>query len=80
MRQPTHRLTCPELSAHVVEALLGIDLGRGRWLRRQLKHRRLLTLTSLRQENNAPIRKFERIMVHPRIVLVHLSKDCRRVT
>ena len=33
------------LSAHVGDALLGICLGRGRWLRRQLKHRCLLTLT-----------------------------------
>ena len=37
--------SCPELSAYVGDALLGICLGSGRWLRRQLKHRCLLTLT-----------------------------------
>ncbi len=38
-------MICPELSADVGDALLGIFLNGGRWLRRQLKHRRLLTLT-----------------------------------
>ncbi len=33
-----------ELSAHVGDALLGIRLGRGHWLRRQLKHCCRLTL------------------------------------
>ena len=28
----------------------------------------------------APIRKFQRIMVPPRFVLIHLSENCRRVT
>ena len=37
--------SCPELSAHVGGALLGICFGRGLWLRRQLKHRCLLPFT-----------------------------------
>ena len=79
MRQPTHSLIRSELLAHVIEALLGIDFGRGRWLRRQLKHRCFLIHHQLCQQNNAPIRKFERIVMDPRIVVVHLSEDCRRV-
>ena len=35
----------PKLSAYVGDALLGICFGRVLWLRRQLKHRRLLTFT-----------------------------------
>jgi len=34
-----------ELSAHGGDAFLGICLGRCGWLRRQLKHRRYLTLS-----------------------------------
>ena len=71
--------SCRKLSAYVSDALLGICFGRGHWLRRQLKHRCFLTLTQFCQENNAPIRKFERIMVLHRLVLIHLSEDCRSV-
>ena len=35
--------SCPELLAYVGNELLRICLGRGRWLRRQLKHRCFLT-------------------------------------
>jgi hypothetical protein len=70
---------CPKPSAYVGDALLGIGFGRGRWLRWQLKHRCLLTLTQCCQENNAPIRKFERIVVLHRFVLIHLTEDCRRM-
>ena len=42
VRQPTQVIR-PELSAYVGNALLRICLGRGRWLRRQLKHRCFLT-------------------------------------
>ena len=70
----------PKLSAYVGDAPLGICLGRGRRLRWQLKHRCLLTLTQCCQENNAAIRKFERVMVLLLFVLIHLPKDCRRVT
>ena len=68
--------SCRKLSAYVGDALLGICFGRGHWLRRQLKHRCFLTLAQFCQENNAPIRKFERIMVLHRFVLIHLSEDC----
>jgi hypothetical protein len=37
--------SCPRLSAYVGDALLSICFGRARWLRWQLKHRCLLTLT-----------------------------------
>ena len=70
----------PELSVYVGDALLGICFGSDRWLRGQLKHRCLLTFAQFCQENNAPIRKFERIMMRPRLVLIYLSEDCRRMT
>jgi hypothetical protein len=68
-----------QLSAYLSDALLGICFSRARRLRWQLKHRCLLTLTQCCQENNPPIRKFKRIVVLHRFVLVHLSEDCRRV-
>ena len=68
------------VSAYVGEAFLGVCFRRSCWLRRQLKYRCLLTTTQLCQQNNAPIRKFERIMVRPLLVLIHLSEECRRVT
>src|SRR6202035_719274 len=70
---------CPEMSAHVRDALLSICLGRGRWLRRQLKHCCRLTLAQERQQHGPPIWKFERIVMCGRLVLVDLSKDCRPV-
>ena len=51
------------MSAHVRDALLGIRLGCGRWLRRQLKHRCLLTLAQVGQIYDLSVRKFERIVV-----------------
>jgi len=68
---------CAKVSAYLGDALLDIRFGRGRGLRWQLKHRCLLTLTQCCQENNAAIRKFERIVVPHRFGLVHLSEDCR---
>jgi Bacterial AMP nucleoside phosphorylase N-terminus len=70
---------CPQMSAHVGDALLGIRLGHGRWLRRQLKHCCRLTLAQERQQHDPSIRKFERIVMCGRLVLVDLSKDCRPV-
>src|SRR5262249_17833276 len=75
-----HRRLCPELLTDVSDTLLSNCLGSSCWLSRQLKHRCLLTLTQPCQENNAPIRKFECIMVLHRFVLINLSEDCRRVT
>jgi hypothetical protein len=78
-REATYIIDVSQTSAYVGDALLGIGFGRGRWLRWQLKHRCLLTLTQCCQENNAPIRKFERIVVLHRFVLIHLTEDCRRM-
>ena len=39
------QIVCPKLLVRIGNARLGICLGRARWLRRQLKHRCLLTLT-----------------------------------
>ena len=69
----------PQLSAYVGDALLGMRLGRGRWLRRQLKHGCRLTLAQGRQQHGPPIRKFERIVMGGRLLLVDLSKDRRLV-
>src|SRR5262245_29437570 len=44
---------------------------------RKLKHRCLLTLDEFGQQNGLPIRKFERVMMHPRHVFVDLPKDRR---
>jgi hypothetical protein len=77
LRQPTQ--VCPQASAHKGDALLGISLSRGRWLRRQLKHCCRLTLAQTRQQHGAPIRKFESIVMRGKLVLVDLSKDCRPV-
>ena len=76
---PDLRAQAQSILAHRGEAFLSFCFRHSHWLRRQLKHRRLLTATQLGQENNAPIRKFERIMVRPLLVLIYLSEDCRRV-
>jgi hypothetical protein len=64
-------------SAHVSDAPLGCFLGWRFWLCRKLKHRCLLTLEYVRQENRGAVRKFECVMMHPRLVFVDLPKDCR---
>src|SRR5690242_19499765 len=53
-------------------ALLSLRLGRGRRLRRQLQHGCLLTLDEFGQQYGLPVRKLERIVVHPRLILVDL--------
>jgi hypothetical protein len=58
-----HGSSFHEFSAYMGRAFLRLCLGRGRRLRRKLKHRCLLTLHQISQQNNMPIRKFERIMV-----------------
>jgi hypothetical protein len=68
------------VSAHGGKAFLGFCFRHSHWLRRQLKYRCLLTAAQLCQENDAPIRKFERIMVRPLDVLIYLSENCRRVS
>ena len=67
------------LSAYVVDAPLGIFLGRGYRPRRQLKHRCRLTLAQQRQQHGPPVRKFERIVMRGQLILVDLSKNGRPV-
>src|SRR5215470_296710 len=69
------RVLLPDVS----DALLSLRLGCGRRLRGKLQHGCLLTLDEFGQQDGLPIRKFERIMVHPRLVLVDLPKDRRLV-
>src|SRR6266436_3850845 len=66
-------------SANVNDTPLRYLLGWRFWLCRKLKHRCLLTLEHVRQENRGAVRKFEGVMMHPRLVLVDLPKDCRPV-
>src|SRR5262245_26463910 len=63
----------------VGDALLGLRLGCSLRLSGKLQHGCLLTLDEFGQQDGLPIRKFERVMVHPRLVLVDLPKDRRLV-
>jgi hypothetical protein len=69
----------PQALADVGDALLDLRLGGGRWLRWELKHGRCLTLAQERQQHGSPIRKFERIVMGGRRLLVDFSKDRRLV-
>src|SRR5262245_43795649 len=63
----------------VGDALLGLRLGCSCRLRGKLQDCRLLTLDEFRQQDGLPIRKLERVMMHPRLVLVDLPKDRRLI-
>jgi len=78
-RGPHHRFIPDDrrTSAHVTDAPLCCFLGWRFWLCRKLEHRCLLTLAQIREENTGAIRKLERIVMHPRLVLVDLPKDRR---
>src|SRR6266446_2444261 len=65
------------MSANVDDARLGRRLGWRFRLCRKLKHRCLLTLMQVRQENKRAIWKFECVVMHLWYVLVDLSKDRR---
>src|SRR5258706_13340271 len=65
------------MSANVDDARLGRRLGWRFWLCRKLKHRCLLTLMQVRQENKRAIWKFECVVMDLGYVLVDLSKDRR---
>jgi hypothetical protein len=65
------------MSADVHDARLGLCLSWRLRLCRKLKHRCLLTLMQVRQENKRAIRKFECVVMHLWYVLVDLSKDRR---
>ena len=68
------------ISAGKGNALLRLFLGRSCGLGRKLKYRCFLTVAEHGQQDDAPIRKFERIMMHPRLFLVDLAKDCQCLT
>src|SRR5262249_13951995 len=80
-RRHTRRLLCSHvilrMSADVHDARLGLCLSWRLRLCRKLKHRCLLTLMQVRQENKRAIRKFECVVMHLWYVLVDLSKDRR---
>ena len=59
---------CLELSFHVGNVLLGICLGRDRWLRRQLKHRCVLTLAEVCDQGDLPVGELERVVMRGRLV------------
>ena len=61
------------------DALLGLCLNCIGGLGRKLKHRGFLAFDELGQENRVPVGKFECIMMHPWLVLVHLPEDRRLV-
>jgi hypothetical protein len=67
------------VSAHVRCTLLVLKLARRLWLRRQLKHRSLLSLAEERQEYDLTIWKFQSIVMRGDPLLVDLAKDRRRV-
>src|SRR5262249_20844522 len=81
--RPLHPLTplCVRRAVlpDVGDAPLSLRLGCGRRLRGKLQDCRLLTLDEFGQQDGLPIRKFERVMMHSRLVLVDLPKDRRLV-
>src|ERR1700738_4239364 len=66
-------------STDVWNPFLGFDFGRGNWLRRELEHRCFLALEQVSQQHHSPVRKFQRIMMGSRVVLIDLPKDGRPV-
>src|SRR6516165_4689034 len=67
------------VSAHVGCPPLLLALVGSLRLRRQLKHRRPLSLGQQRQEYDLPIRKLQCVVMSGNPLLVDLSKDCRGV-
>ena len=74
------RAALPIKSADVFHAPLLFDFSWRCRLSRKLKDCRFLSLGKVGQEYNSPIRKLQRIMVHPKHVFVDLPKDCRLVS
>ena len=58
---------------------LGFYLGHRARLRRKLEHRCFLTFNQVGQQHHLAVRKFQRIVMRSRVVLVDLPKDGRRV-
>src|SRR5262249_57459221 len=73
--QSVRRALLPDVG----DALLGLRLGCSLRLRGKLQHGCLLTLDEFGQQDGLAIRKFERVMVHSRLVPVDLPKDRRLV-
>src|SRR5260370_27385030 len=69
-----------QLSARIGGTLLCLFLHHCCRLRRKLKYRCLLAFTEFCQANHLPVWKFQCVMVHPRLVFVDVSEDCRRVS
>src|SRR6266568_2357682 len=67
--------SCPTTSADIQDARLDLCLSWRLRLCRKLKHRCLLTLMQVRQENKRAIREFECVVMHLWYVLVDLSFD-----
>src|SRR5271155_3754900 len=79
--QSRHRVGfCCERSAYVSHAPLARRLKGSLWLGRQLKHCCPLTLAQACQEYGLAVRKFQRIVMSERLVLVDLPEDRRLVT
>jgi hypothetical protein len=66
-------------STDVSNPYLGFDFGRGNWLGRKLEHRYFLTFKQVGQQHHLAVRKFQRIVMRSRVVLVDLPKDGGRV-
>jgi hypothetical protein len=63
----------------VCDPFLGLRLGCGSRLYRKLEHCCFLTFAHVSQAHDLAVRKFQRIMMHTRLVLVDLPEDGRRV-
>ena len=66
-----------KMSVSIDDAFLCLSFDRRFRLRRQLKYRCFLAAAERREQNYASICKFERIMIHARLILVDLAEDCR---
>ena len=66
-------------STDVSNPFLGFDFRRCNRLHRKLKHRRFLPFEQVGQQYHLAVRKFQRIVMRSRVVLVDLPKDGRRV-
>jgi hypothetical protein len=69
----------PARSANVLRALLLLYFEFCRRLRGKLEYGCFLALAQMGQENDSPVWKFERIVMHVGNVFIDLSEDCGRV-
>src|SRR5262249_6291686 len=60
-------------------AFLGLRLFEARRSCRQLQHGCLLAFAQEGQKKGLPVREFERVMVHMRLVAIDLTENCRLV-